>query len=309
MPLISQNSADDVSAGPIAWMNGRYLHNAAAQLPVTDLGLQGLAVTEMVRTYDHTLFRLNDHLKRLETSLSACAIDCDLAGLMEICQTIAQRNSSFVADGSDIGMVMFVTAGPNPTYVDEEPRPTVCVHTFELPLSKWSTTIQDGIELAISDVRQIPTSSMPTHAKSRSRMHWHLASQQVRRKRPGAQAVLLNQDGNLTETPTASLFAVFGESVVTPDSDVLPGISRKVVKELCPVLGLQYEERPLRPGDIESVDELFVSSTPFGLLPVTKFEEDNVANGRPGPVFFELCNAWSELVGIDIVEQIMSAAE
>ncbi|MFK7819704.1 MAG: aminotransferase class IV [Planctomycetaceae bacterium] len=309
MALNSKNSADDIAPGPIAWINGRYLAASAASLPLSDLGLQGLAVTEMVRTYDHNIFRLNDHIRRLRESLQACAIECDIVGLEEVSQTIARRNSSFVASDSDIGLIMFVTAGPNPTYVSDELKPTVCVHTFELPLWKWTSKIQDGIELAISKVLQLPASSMPAHAKSRSRMHWHLANKDVHRRNPNAQAVLLDHDGLLTETATANLFAVFEDTVVTPAANVLPGISRKVVSELCSVLGLQYEERSLRPEEIESADELFVSSTPYGLLPVTKFEGTIVANGRPGPIFFELCNAWSELVGIDIIEQIVSAAE
>ena len=306
--LLSHNSPDDVVDGPLAWINGRFVPSQAAAVPVSDLGLHGLAVTEMVRTYDHNLFRLKDHLKRLRSSLAAVKIEADTEGLDEICRIIGMRNSSFVKSSTDIGLVIVVTAGPNPTYIGENSHgPTVCVHTFDLPLARWSHTIQDGVSLLVSNVPQLPAACLPPEAKTRSRLHWHLASMEVRAKNPAAQAILLNQSGQLTETPAANFFAAFGDSVVTPATDVLPGISRQVVSELCRVLGLQYEERPIRPDDMETADEAFISSTPYGLLPVTQFAERKIGNGLPGPIFFELCNAWSELVGIDIIEQITSS--
>ena len=305
--LASRNSPEDVIDGPIAWLNGAYISSTSAALPVTDLGLQGLAVTEMIRTYDRELFRLRDHLVRLERSLQLACIDQDIAGLDEICKLIARRNGSYVADQGDLGMVVFITAGGNPTYLGSNvPGPSVCVHTFELPLARWSTLIRDGLQLRVSDVRQIPEECVPAEIKSRSRLHWYLAARGVAKSNAG-HAVLLNHDGLITETPTGNVFAVYGESVVTPDANVLFGVSRKVVSELCPVLGLRYEERPIRPEDLQSADEVFVASTPTGLLPVTDFNGQPVGNGLPGPVFFELCNAWSELVRIDIIEQITSA--
>lgn len=309
MALISTNSVDDVLEGPVAWINGRFIPAGTAALPVSDLGLHGIAVTEMMRTYDHKLFRPTDHLSRLQSSAQAAMIEADTEGLHEICHAVAMRNASFASAASDLGLVAFVTAGGNPTYLGEAPAPpTVCIHTFELPLKRWKHAIQEGVCLLIPDVRQLPKECVPATVKSRSRLHWHLASREAALKNPKAQPILLDAAGDLTETPSGNFFATFGESVVTPHENVLPGVSRRVVRELSRILGLQYEERSLKPQDIAAADEAFISSTPYGLLPVTEFAGATVGNGRPGPVFFELCNAWSELVGIDIIEQITECA-
>ena len=299
-----ENTPHDFPSESVAWLNGRFCPASSAGLPLTDLGLHGIAVTEMVRTYDQEPFRLLDHLRRLQDSANAVGIEVDAPALEDVARQILTHNFAF--SSSELGVVLFATAGGNPTYLGRDlPEPTVGAHTFELPLRRWARPIQDGVHLVVPGVRQMSNDCVPTSAKTRSRIHWHLAAREA--SKHGAQPILLNADGFLTETPGANFFAVFGESVVTPAADVLPGVSRAVVRDLCPVLGLRYEERDIRPADIETADEAFLSSTPYGLLPVTRFEHKQVDAGLPGPVFFELCNAWSEMVGVDIIEQIVSS--
>ncbi len=298
-----KNSVHDFPHEPAAWLNGAYCAAPQAALPVTDLGLHGIAVTEMLRTYDQDLFRLLPHLRRLDASARLIGLEIDAPGIEPLVRDLVRHNFSFT--NSELGVVIFVTAGGNPTYLGDGTEPTVGIHTFELRLKRWAKTIQDGVHIVIPKVRALPEDSVPSTAKIRSRIHWYLAAREARDK--DAQALLVNADGFVTETPSANFFAVFGESVVTPATNVLPGISREVVRDLCPALGLRYEERNIRPDDIQNADELFLASTPYGLMPVTKFENTEVGDGLPGPVFFELCNAWSELVGIDILEQITSS--
>lgn len=299
---------EDCPDGPAAWLNGRFTPSDAAAVPVTDLGLQGIAVTEMVRTYDHELFRLQPHLARLEQSLRQIDIAADTSGLHDVCKQLARRNTSFLESQSDLGLVVFVTAGGNPTYLGAATDPTVCVHTFELPLWRWARLAQDGVSLVVSTVPQPAAELLPLTAKTRSRLHWHLAGLEAKRRDPNAQPILLSAAGCMTETPTSNVFAVFEDRIVTPARDILPGITRGLVRELSESLGLRFEEADLVPGDIATADEMFLSSTPFGLLPVTRFEQQPVGNGRPGPIFFELCNALSELAGIDVLDQLLAAA-
>lgn len=299
----------DIPDGPIAWVNGQFVPSDEAALPLTDLALHGVAVTEMIRTYDHELFRLDAHLMRLSESVTQTALDAPAVPLAEICRQVARRNCSFLRSESDLGLIILVSAGTNPTYTGTRSEPTVAVHSFELPLARWSGPIQDGVHLVTSAIRQLPQVCVPATAKTRNRLHWHLATQEVRRRDPNGLPILLNQHGELTETPSANFFAVYGEWVVTPDQDVLPGVSRDVIRELCPGLGLTCEERAITPDQIASADEAFLSSTPFGLMPVTQFDSADVGDGRPGPIFFELCNALSEMVGIDILDQLLAARE
>jgi len=84
---------------------------------------------------------------------------------------------------------------------------------------------------------------------------------------------------------------------------VLPGISLAAVAGLARQLGVPCGERDLRPDDVASADEVFLSSTPFCLLPVTRLNDRPIGTGRPGELFACLMAAWCELAGIDIIAQ------
>ena len=113
-----------------------------------------------------------------------------------------------------------------------------------------------------------------------------------------------------TETSTANIVIhVPSEGLATPPRrTVLPGVSLEVVAELAKRLAIPFGERPLFPADVAAADEVFLSSTPFGILPVTRFCGRPIGSGRPGQVFARLHSAWSELVGLDIAAQAVRFA-
>ena len=123
--------------------------------------------------------------------------------------------------------------------------------------------------------------------------------------------MLLDEDGCVNETPTANLLGYRGlrrdgEWLFAPHPDeVLPGISLEAVTKLAArrwslTTGPFYRN----PDEFcEVVDELFLTSTPFCLLPVAKVDDREIGDGRPGPMFAKLLQAWSEEVGVDIAEQ------
>ncbi|HVW36063.1 MAG TPA: aminotransferase class IV, partial [Pirellulales bacterium] len=90
--------------------------------------------------------------------------------------------------------------------------------------------------------------------------------------------------------------------------NTLPGISRKTVIELAAQLGIEFVERDFQVYNVVNADEAFLASTPFCILPVTKLNGLAIGDGKPGPIFRKLIAAWSQRVGLDIVEQIVSGA-
>ncbi|HTU25596.1 MAG TPA: aminotransferase class IV, partial [Pirellulales bacterium] len=137
------------------------------------------------------------------------------------------------------------------------------------------------------------------------RMHYYLADAEAARIDPESRAVLLDEQGFITESTTANLLVyTAGEGLVGPPHEkVLPGISLAVLVELAASAGIPYTERDLLPSDVAAADEVLLCSTSVSVLPVTRFNGQAIGRGRPGPVQESLLAAWSQLVGVDILAQ------
>ena len=86
------------------------------------------------------------------------------------------------------------------------------------------------------------------------------------------------------------------------------GISRETVKEFAPGLGLEFIERNIDPYDVHTADEAFFTSTPYFLMPCVKLDGQPIGGGKPGPITGQLLGAFSEEVGVDILEQARRVA-
>ena len=100
-----------------------------------------------------------------------------------------------------------------------------------------------------------------------------------------------------------------GGVIRTPGrSTVLKGVSKGMVFDLADQLGIPIVEEDLQPYDVYTADEAFLSSTYASVLPVTTVDKRQVGSGKPGTVTQQLMAAWSEAVGLDIVDQMLRFA-
>ena len=292
-----------------AYLNGRWVTPSELAIPIYDAGfVLGATVTEQLRTFAGKLFRLEDHLERLFHSLEIVGIDPGHtpAELAEIAREAIARNHPLLAEGDDLGMGMFVTPGAYPTLAGGvENGPTVCVHTYQLPFGLWADKYAEGDAAVISDIVQVPGSCWPAELKCRSRMHYYLADRQARTVDPAARAILLDQDGLVSEASTANVVMYRQtEGLVSPPREkILPGISLTVLSELAERLGIGFTERDIRGEELATADELLLTSTSMCVLPVVRLDGRPIGGGTPGEVFGQLLAAWSELVGLNIAEQ------
>ncbi len=294
---------------PEAYLNGRFLPASEASISLADAGfVLGAAVAEQLRTFAGRLFRLDDHLDRLEHSLAIVGVDPGLPRreLARLAVELVARNHRLVAPGDDLGLSIVVTPGPYAAY--SEPGsggPTVCLHTYLLPFRLWAAKYRQGQSLVTTDVEQVSPKSWPPSLKCRSRMHYYLADRQAAMTEPGARALLCDAQGTVLEASTANvLIYEAGTGLATPPRrKVLPGISMREVVELAERLDVPTAERDLTPADVAAADEVLLTSTPMCLLPVTRFNGRPIGGGVPGAAFRRLISAWSDLVGLDLVAQ------
>lgn len=300
---------------PLAYLHPRFLPQSEARLPLSDLGLQGMAVTETIRTFGHRPFRLDDHLWRLVQSLELACLSLPLSfgELQSMAGMLVNANASLMRDDAELGLTIFVTAGPNSTYGDNtaaarDPQPTLGIHTWRLPVERWARRCLSGQHLVTPAVRQVAAATLDPRIKSRSRLHWHVADCQAREIDSQAAAILLDAEGRLTETATANFFIVRGGAILTPRTGTtLAGVSQGVVRELAKQGDIEYVEADIRPEDVLEADEAFTSSTPYCLMPVVRFNGRPVGDGLVGPVFSRLVGAWSRLVDVDLMSIWRSA--
>ncbi len=296
---------------PLAWINGLLQPFSQTGLPVWDLGVvAGAAVTEMARTYRHRPFRLDEHIRRLTNSLSALGFPQTWTRkqLAEAAQEIVRHNAELISENQDLGIVLFSTAGSNPTYLAGlGNQSTTVIHTFVLPFQMWRSGLLHGVRLRIPDVRQIPDDCFPVAHKVRNRLHWWLADQQAARLEPGSKALLLDHSGFITETSTSCFYLVRDGQISTPDRGVLKSLSSEIVEELASVLKIPFCRRQISVEELSTADEAFLSSTPVGLLPVSHIDGRPFKFSQSDSVFTRLIEKWETLTGVNPAQQVLDA--
>jgi branched-chain amino acid aminotransferase len=304
-------------AEPLVFLNGNMVPASEAHIAIYDAGIVlGATVTEMTRTFRGELFRLEDHIDRLFRSLkyTRMEIGCSKQELCSISRELVAHNMKIADPADEIGLIHFVTAGEFPVYAGSaaggaRTTPTVCAHTFPMPFEFWVEKVQSGAHLVTPSIRHVPPQCYDPKMKYRSRMHYYLADKEAQLVAPDASALLLDLDGNVTETSGANFLMVERDTIVSPTTvNTLPGISRATVIELAAKLGIRFIEKDIQVHSVINADEAFLATTPYCLLPVTKLNGVAVGDGRPGPMYRRLMAAWSELVGIDIERQIIEGA-
>lgn len=298
---------------PLAYLNGKLVPAAQAVVPVYDAGfVLGVTVAEQLRTFGGRLFRLDQHLARLQHSLEIVGVDLaqPMSELAEAAEDLAVRNHALADPGDDLGLSIFVTPGPYSTMasmipVDASRGPLVCIHTYPLPFHLWADKYRTGQTLVVTDVQQVPSQCWPAALKCRSRMHYFLADLKARSIEPGARAILLDGAGHVLEASTANL-CLFrrDEGLISPPKEkILPGVSAGVIAELARGLEIPFFYRDITVEELLQGDEVLLSSTSPCVWPVLRLNGQTIGDGQPGEVFKRLLGAWSELVGVGIQAQ------
>mgnify|MGYP005839027967 FL=1 len=295
----------------LVFLNGHWIAADQAGLPFTDGGfVQGTTIAEQLRTFGGRIFHVDEHIDRMDSSLAVLGLEPPMARseLRAAAERLVSHNHALLSEGDDLGLSVFVTPGDYPAYSRATTsRPILGMHTYPLPFRLWAEKYSRGQHLALSNVRQVPPECWPPQVKCRSRMHYYLADREVAQRYPGARAVLLDLDGFITEASTANVLIYRrDEGLISPPlARVLPGVTLHSLFCIAERLGLATGHRNLTADDLAAADEVLLSSTPFCLLPVTRFEGRPVGDGTPGPVFSQLLGEWNRLVGLDIAAQAL----
>jgi branched-chain amino acid aminotransferase len=298
------------------WINGELLPPERAVISVFDAAVMlGDTVTESTRTFGHRPFKLEQHLDRLYKSLKVTRIDPGMSRdeLLAVTLAVLEANSRLLGPDDDCWIVHNISrgrsvAGADPTR--QRGRATVIVFTQPMVLTDWAPFYLEGCHAVTAMSRAVPPEALDAKIKNRSRMAYTLAEIEVKLVDPAAQGLLLDTAGNIAENKGGNFFIVAGGQLKTPTTrSALAGISRATVLELAAGLGIPAQECDLQPYDVYTADEAFFTSTPYCIMPATRFNGLPIGDGAVGPVTRRLLQAWSELVGVDIVAQGLAQLE
>jgi len=272
----------------------------------------GDMVTESTRTFAHRPFKLAEHIDRLYKSLKVTRINPGMtaAEMHELSLRVLETNLPKVAPSMDLWLVHNISrgrfvAGADPT--KQRSQATIIIHTAPMILTDWVRFYTEGCHAVTPFSRAVPPEALDARIKNRSRMAYTLAEMEVKLVDPQAQSILLDIHGNVAENKGGNFF-IYSEGVLkTPQArSALAGISRATILELAAQLNIPIQVTDFQPYDIYTADEAFFTSTPYCIMPATKFNGLPVGDGQVGPITKRLLQAWSELVGVDIVAQAQS---
>ncbi len=283
-------SSPDYSKG-VACVRGQYVPIAEASIPITDWGfLRSDATYDVVTVWDGAFFRIDAHLERFLLSCKRWRLDPGLsaeqiADTLTQCVRLSGLRSSYVE--------MICTRG-QPPWGSRDPRLAVNqFYAFAVPYVWLANEAQraNGLHLNISDVQRIPSASVDPRAKN---YHWNdLTMGLLGALDAGADSVVLvDAQGNVVEGPGFNVFCVRQGAVVTPAQGMLEGISRRTVIEMAQSLKLEVQVRALPAAELRSADEVFLSTSGGGVLPVTVVDGVAIGDGKPGAITRRLVDTY-----------------
>ena len=293
------------------YFKGEWISDSQVMIDPSDRGFSvGDVVFDVARTYEGKSPRIRYHVDRLYRSLKYARIDPGLSPeeMLDISEEAVLRNEGERALVGDLYIHQFVTRGPGSTASTAGPA-TVCVKVRPIDFGNWAHLFNEGAHAVIARTRSYPVESLDSKIKHQSRMNFALAELEAADVDPKAWPVLTDLDGNLTEGTTNNVFLVTDGVIRTPDDRTsLQGGSRDNVLELARQLNIPVSVEDLQPYDMYNADEAFFSRTGPGVLPATRVDNRQLGDGKPGPITQQLLAAWSESVGIDIVDQALRFA-
>ena len=178
-----------------------------------------------------------------------------------------------------------------------------------IDFARYAPLYDAGSQVVITKTRSYSAEQVDPKVKHYSRINFVMADLEASDVDEDAFPLLLDVDGNVSESTGANFFVVTDGVLRTAgDKSILQGVSRMTISDLAQQLGIPFAEEALQPYDVYTADEAFLTSTPFSLLPVGRVDKRQIGDEVPGPVTKQLLAAWSELVGVDIVDQTIERA-
>lgn len=281
---------------PLAvYLDGRFVGSRdEATVALFDHGfLYGDGVFEGIRAYNSRVFRMQDHLDRFYESAKGIALEVPM-GREALASTILETVRRTGLTEAYIRLI--VSRGAGDLGIDPRKCKKPALYVIADKIAVYPKEKYDkGLRVIAASTRRNRVDSLNGQIKSLNYLNNILGLQEA--IRTGAdEAIMLNDQGYVTEATADNVFVVRHGAVLTPPAylGLLKGITRGVVLELARELGMPAEEPILLMQDLYAADEVFLTGTGAELVPVVDVDGRTIGSGKPGPVFAKLLKAFRD---------------
>jgi branched-chain amino acid aminotransferase len=275
---------------PVIYVNGEFVPESQACISVMDHAvLYGDGVFDTVASWNGRIFKLDAHIERFFRSCRAIAITppFDKAELARLVREAVRRNE---LENAYIKWILTRGSNGAPLMDPEGCVPNLIIITRPYIQRAGAAT---GLRMKTAAIRRPSGQVLDAHVKSLNYLNLVMAKLEAKAAKVD-HALLLDMAGRICEAPGFNVFLVEGRRLRTPIHDILEGITRATVMELAAAAGLEVREESLELYDAYTADEMFLTSTAGGLVPVSELDGRSIGEGRPGPVFQSLSEAYRQ---------------
>lgn len=270
-----------------------------AKVPVTTHAIHyGTSIFEGIRAYwngeNLYIFRLDEHLKRFRNSGEFYSISLNFTYdeiknvIINLCKKNKMKKSCYIRPFYFIGEY-----GIN-LHVTKEAPTSVAIFTF--PFGDLFN--KNGITACITSWRKFSDMSTPPLAKMGGNYLNSILATQEAKRNGFDEAILLDQNNNISEAPGENVFIVRDDKIITPPlhSSVLEGLTRDAIITIAKDLGLKIIEREITRGETYIAEEIFLTGTAAEITPVIKIDHKKIGNGKVGKTTKLLMSKYNDIV-------------
>ncbi|NBX03996.1 MAG: branched-chain amino acid aminotransferase [Alphaproteobacteria bacterium] len=275
------------------WFNGQFVAWRDAKVHVLTHGLHyGSCVFEGVRVYGGKIFKLREHSERLIKSaellgfeIPYSADELDKATL----DTIKKQNitNGYIRPVAWRGSEMMAISA-------QKTKIHVAIASWEWPSYFSSEAKERGLKLQVSKWQRPAPNTAPTASKAAGLYMICTMSKHAAEKDGFDDALMLDYRGYIAEATGANMFFIIGDEIHTPTPDCfLDGITRRTVIDLARAGGIKVVERHIKPEELSTVTEVFLTGTAAEVTPVGQIGEQKFT---VGPITKKLMADYTVLV-------------
>jgi branched-chain amino acid aminotransferase len=271
----------------IYYVNGQFVPAEEASLPATDLAiLRGFGVFDYLRTYNGKPFRLHNNIARLRRSANIIGLDYPHTDddITQIVHATLAKNAG-LADNFAVRIV--VTGGTSPDNITPSDKPSLLV--MVTPLKEYPAEwYEHGVKVITVDIARVfPNAKSTNYIPA-------IVALRMAKAQEAVEALYLDSAGMVLEATTSNLFAFFGNTLVTPEEGILPGITRATVLELARD-HYTLEVRGIHREELLKADEVFMSAANKKVMPVRQIDDTLIGDGRVGERTRHMMELFAEL--------------
>lgn len=279
----------------LIYLDGELVKREDAKVSVFDHGLlYGDGVFEGIRAYHGRVFRLDEHIARLERSARAIMLTPPLSHEELVLATVETCRANNIEDGY---IRLVITRGVGDLGLDPRkcPKPSVIIIAASIQLYP-EEFYEVGLPLITCSTRRNSAASLDPGIKSLNYLNNILAKIECI-EADVQEGIMLAQSGMVSECTGDNIFIVAGEKLITPpvDAGILEGITRKAVIECAEAEGIMVVERMFPITAVYTADECFLTGTAAGLVPVVRVDGRIIGQGKPGDTTKRLLKRFRDL--------------